>query len=388
MFLLKVFTFLLVAVCTVNAQRFKIVANVSGDAGLVDASSINPHKVTHLIYTYAVIVNGKVSLDTSKPNDAQNLESLCALRLVNPDLKVMISIGGEQSSADYIEATKTDEARELFIISVMSFVKKYKLDGVELFWLLNPTGKYENKFSTTDHYNYALLIEELRVAFDEQSRLDRKQRSDFYVLSVAGSNRRQYLLNSKFKYVIDDIDFINVQNINYRVEILNAGGVSGSSVTVHHTNLYSSRLDSWQRRSSDQTIEDYKLHGIPMHKLVLSISFHGKGFVNAENENHGLYQMSDGFLNDDLSYKNIRASYLHKHDYKTYWDKYAKAPYIYGKEKGIFISYDNKRSIRKKTQYIRKHKLGGAVISSCEEDYEGLLSAAVRRGLRRLRLPF
>jgi chitinase len=232
------------------------------------------------------------------------------------------------------------------------------------------------------------LIEELRIALDEQSRIRKRKQDDFYILSIAGSSRRQYLLSSKLRYVIDDIDFINVQTFDYRIEILNAGGVSSSAVAGHHTNLYASRMDSWQRRNSDQIIRDYETQGIPMHKLVLGISFHGKGFVNAHDENHGLCQMSDGLLTSDLSYKNIRASYWHQKDYKRYWDKHAKAPYLYSKTEGIFISYDDKRSIRKKTQYVRKHKLGGVLLNSHQEDDGHKLVSATRRGLKRIRLPF
>ncbi len=385
---IKFVAFFLLISFTVSAQRFKIVANISGQGGSIVSSSINPQQVTHLNYTYANIVNGKVALDSSRPHDVDNLKTLCSLRTINPDLKVLISIGGEEWSTGFVEATSSDDARELFITSVVNFVKKYQLDGVELHWLLNPTGRYLNKFSTKDHYNYAVLIEELRVALDEQSRLDRRELKNFYILSIAGSSKRQYLLYSKLKYVIDYIDFINVQTFNYNIEILNAGGVSGSTIAGHHTNLYASHMDSWQRRNADQTIRDYEVQGIPMHKLVLGISFKGKGFVNAYDENNGLCQMSDGHLKEDLSYKNIHTLYLHQQDYKRYWDKHAKAPYLYSKDKGIFISYDDKRSIRKKTKYVRKNKLGGALVNAYQDDDEGKLVTAVRRGLKRIRLPF
>lgn len=370
------------------SQRFKIVANLSGEGEVLNIKSIDPSKITHLIYTYATITNGKVASDISRTNDDVNLKNLQTLKTINPDLKILISIGGDKFSGAYAEATSTDENRELLITSILAFIEKYQLDGVELNWVMIPTGKFENKYSATDHYNYALLIEDLRVALDDKSRMKGKRSKYFYTLCVGGSNKRQYLMNSKFKFVIDDIDFINMQTYDYNVEILSGGGVSKAPISGHHCNLYGSRSDAWPRRSVDQTITEYKTFGLPLDKLVLGIAFHGRGWMNAHDAENGLCQMSDGPLVEDFSYRAIQKNYLHQKGFKHFWDKHAKASYLYNKDSAVFISYEDKHSIRKKTSYIRKHKLAGANINALQEDHKTQLATSVKKGLKRIRLPF
>jgi len=383
-----IITFFLLSSLTSFSQRFKIVANLSGEGDAIKVESIDPNKMTHLIYTHATISNGKVASDVSRTNDATNLKNLQTLKAINPDLKILISIGGNKFSGGYAEATGTDDNRELFITSILVFIEKYQLDGVELNWVMVPTGKFENKYNAADHYNYALLIEDLRVALDDKSRMKGKRSKDFYTLCVGGSNKRQYLMNSKFKFVIDDIDFINMQTYDYNVEILSGGGVSKAPISGHQGNLFGSRSDAWPRRSVDQTITEYKTFGLPLDKLVLGIAFHGRGWVNVHGEGNGLCQMTDGPLMEDFSFRNLQKNYLHQKDFKHYWDKHAKASYLYNKESAVFISYEDKHSIRKKTSYIRKHKLAGAHINDLQEDHKTQLASTVKRGLRWIRLPF
>ncbi len=46
-------------------------------------------------------------------------------------------------------------------------------------------------------------------------------------------------------------------------------------------------------------------------------------------------------------------------NYQRYWDPIAKAPYLYSAKDSIFISYDDTVSVRLKTEYALKEKLGG-----------------------------
>lgn len=368
-----------------QAQSFKVVGNVSSHLQPIEISSIAANKLTHLHYNYARVVNNQLVLSLQ---DSINLIQLQSLKKDHPDLKLLLSIGGENGSIGFSKASSDDGSRVQFASSTIQLIKKYKLDGIELHWVMTPLGKFENKYDPTDHYNYALLIEELRVALDEQSIREGKKKKDFYILSVAGSNKRQYLLYSKLKHVIDQIDYITLQTYAYKVQILNGGGVSPRLISGHHTNLYGSRSDAWPRRSVDLTVQEYIQHGIPAEKIVLGAACYGKGWIGVTDEENGLCQMTDGILKEDLSYKNIASTFLHDKGYKRFWDKTAKAAYLYNKEKSVFISYENKKSIRKKTKYIRKNKLAGAVIDQCQQDDRGKLTHAVSKGLRKIRLPF
>ncbi|MNR49424.1 Chitinase A1 precursor [compost metagenome] len=66
-------------------------------------------------------------------------------------------------------------------------------------------------------------------------------------------------------------------------------------------------------------------------------------------------------------------------DFVYHWDDLAKAPYLYSAEKKLFITYDDKRSIEYKTQYVIDKKLGGIMFWEIEEDAptDGLLDVIV-----------
>ena len=204
---------------------------------------------------------------------------------------------------------------------------------------------------------------------------------------MSGSSKRQYLFRSKLNVAHQYLDYITLQTFNYKVEILNAGGISGTLVTCHHSNLYPSRMDSWMRLSVDKTIREYIDHNIPSRKLVMGIPFFGKGWSNAYEDYNGLYQWAESKLEVDLSYKNISTHYIDQVDYQKIWDKQAKARYLYNKKNGVFISYDDKKTIRKKTLYIRRHKLGGAICGDYRQD-DGTLITPLKNGLRYIRWPF
>ena len=55
----------------------------------------------------------------------------------------------------------------------------------------------------------------------------------------------------------------------------------------------------------------------------------------------------------------MKNEFINKNGYKRYWDRNAKAPYLFNPETNVFITYDDERSIKKKVQYVKKHKLAG-----------------------------
>lgn len=61
----------------------------------------------------------------------------------------------------------------------------------------------------------------------------------------------------------------------------------------------------------------------------------------------------------------------------SYWDEKTSTPYSYNDQNQQFITFDNPTSLRIKSQYVRKHKLGGIMLWSLEMDDKSnsLLSA-------------
>ena len=377
-------TLLVFSSLALQAQRFKVGAYLSGDS-LVVAERISAKKITHLHYTFACVEKGEVVTGT---NDSINLSKLTALKSINPKLKVLIAIGGAKGSAGFSEAVRSDSSREKLALSMISYVKKHALDGIEIHWTQKARGMFGNAFNAKDQHNLVLLLQTLREKLNQQSKLDGREKKKRYILCMSGSSQRQYLFRSELNVAHQYLDYINLQTFDYKVEILNAAGVSSTQVTGHHSNLFPSRSDSWMRLCVNRTVQEYITHTIPSRKLVMGIAFYGQGWSNAYEDVNGLYQWAESKLTDDLSYKNIVAKYLTQPDGIQYWDKQAKVPYLYNQKTGTFISYDNKKSIRKKTRYVHRHRMGGAFCVDYRQDDHNTLLKPMRRGLRRIRLPF
>jgi len=151
-------------------QRPVVIGYVNTPESSVDFQTFDPGKLTHLIYTFAHIVNNKITLPES---DRKYLARFVALKEKAPELKVLMSVGGWTGDTKefYLMAEKP-ETRKIFISSVLEFIDKTKVDGIDLDWefpgydwvgkggalSLNP-----NRPQDKDNYNE--LLTEMRMAF-------------------------------------------------------------------------------------------------------------------------------------------------------------------------------------------------------------------------------
>ncbi|MBK8606467.1 MAG: hypothetical protein IPN82_06425 [Chitinophagaceae bacterium] len=79
-----------------------------------------------------------------------------------------------------------------------------------------------------------------------------------------------------------------------------------------------------------------------------------------------LYQQ--GKFKQGVAFKNFPAYFSDTSGYRYYWDKKAKAPYQYNACKKLFATFDDERSIKAKTRFIRRKKLGGIMFWELSED--------------------
>jgi len=73
---------------------------------------------------------------------------------------------------------------------------------------------------------------------------------------------------------------------------------------------------------------------------------------------------------------------IDKNGYKRFWDKSAKAPYLWHEEKKEFISYEDEKSIQYKIDYLKEKGLSGIMFWEYCADHEQSLFKSVKEALQ------
>ncbi|HEY0788022.1 MAG TPA: glycosyl hydrolase family 18 protein, partial [Thermoanaerobaculia bacterium] len=106
---------------------YRIVAYVRGKA---EIHRIGAQKLTHINYAFGkVSPEGVIVFDD--PDAPAHLAQLQALKAKNPDLKILVSVGG-WGADNFSDAALTEASRYAFSQSAVELIKRYSLDGIDL----------------------------------------------------------------------------------------------------------------------------------------------------------------------------------------------------------------------------------------------------------------
>ncbi len=146
-----------------------------------DINKLDVRQITHLNYSFGLVYNNEKDetnaalKDPAKlhqiwlsPKVASDLALLPQLRKQNPNLKVLLSVGG-WGARGFSGAAATKESRAVFIRSAQEIVSKYGLDGIDLDWEYPVNGAWGLVESTpADRDNFTALLKEMRDAFGKK----------------------------------------------------------------------------------------------------------------------------------------------------------------------------------------------------------------------------
>ncbi|NBC04879.1 MAG: chitinase [Bacteroidetes bacterium] len=328
---------------------YKIVGYVAGwhdwSTDMIDAE-----KLTHINYAFADIQDGRVS--SYLENDDYNYQMLDSLKAENSNLKILVSVGGWSRSTYFSDAALTEESRELFAESAIEFMKKYKLDGVDLDWEYPGLSGAGNVYRAVDKQNFTLMLKVLREHLDRQAELD-DRKDNPYLLTIATGASKNYLEHTEMHEAHQYLDFINIMTYDFHT--------GGSPIAGHHSNLYPSQSLHFTGPSADQSVQWHIDAGIPSGKLVLGVPFYGRAWSGVRTENNGLYQWTGGDERGSAGFDELRDEMINKNGFTRYWDDEAQAPYLWNPETQTIYVYDDEESLQIKMDYIKARGLGGAM---------------------------
>ena len=245
------------------AQQKKIVVfgYYAGRPTMIDSFPVE--KLTHLCFSFTHLKGSAISLTNAR--DSAALISCVALKKRNPQLKVIVSMGGWTGCYACSGVFSTDSSRKIFAASTKKLLTDFKADGIDLDWeypsIPGPPG---HPFSVNDKDNFTALIKTLRD-------------------SLGSTSEISFAAGGFTKYINESVDWEKVTPLVDRINLMTYDLITGyNTVTGHHTGLYSTRK---QKESCDNAVKLLKAKGVPLNKLLIGAAFYARVWENVGPEN-------------------------------------------------------------------------------------------------------
>lgn len=349
------------------AQDFRVVAYV---AGWSMPPSIPAGKLTHVNFAFARIdAEGRVVFQD--PRFEAAIASLVQLRQRHPHLKVLVSVGGWEAEG-FSDAALTSASREKFAHSAIDFLRRHRLDGIDLDWEYPGQGVAGIKYRAEDKENFTWLLREVRAQLGAASAADGRTDANRYLLTIASADR-EYFAHTEMEKLHVHLDWINVMAYDFFNSL--------TATTGHHAGLYASERAAPADRNADASIRQHRAAGIPADKLVLGVAFYGRRFEGVDPLHEGLHRPYERY-GGDHSYAELANAYFGCEGFARRWDARARASWLWNAATRTFITYEDPQSLRAKMEYVRSHGLGGVMFWELSQDRDGELLDTIRVGLQ------
>ena len=211
---------------TTKKNKPVIIGYVPGFRGELDEKTIDANKLTHINYAF-VDVKDSMAWLTNLATDTINFRKLNYLKNDNPDLKIIISIGGWAWSENFSDAVLTQNSRRKFAQTGAAIVERYNLDGIDIDWEYPGMRGEDNVFRTEDKENFTLMFKAIREELDKMTTKTGKT----YQVTTALPCFPKLFQVTEMGEVAKYIDYLNIMAYDYYVN----GDTAG-----HHSNLYHS----------------------------------------------------------------------------------------------------------------------------------------------------
>jgi chitinase len=325
------------------ATDYRIVGYVMDAPPLPQVSA---QKLDVINYAFARL-DPKGNVLFPSPIADQTLATFTGLRKVNPNLKVIVSIGGW--GADYFsDVALTEATRQHMADSVAAFIDKYDVDGVDLDWEYPTLAGAGISHRPEDKRNFSLLLETLRARLDKMSGAHNGRH---YLLTIAAADG-EFVAGIELERASRSLDWINLMTYDFHNSL--------TPTTGHHAGLHLSDVAPSDDRAGDKAVAQFLAAGVPAKKLNLGAAFYGRAFTGVDPAHDGLQQKYAKYAGDP-SWHELVASYIDKNGYVRHWDAKAQAPYLWNAQTHAFVSYEDPQSLRAKAAFIKAKGLGGVM---------------------------
>jgi len=302
-----------------------------------------------------------------------------ALKDKNPDFVPMISIGGWNAGSKKFSEMAADPAkRQIFLDSIVPFVKEYGFEGVDLDW--EYPGSRDTIDEAGDKENFSVLCKMMSELLHEHGLL-------FTAALSPGANTIENAYD--IPEISKHLDYLNVMTYDYHGWWEN----NSHPYTGHNAPLYGREEEEGEESpgylfSVFDTLKIWLDAGAPPEKTLMGFAQYGRG-MTLETEETGIYCPAKdgipagpytqqdgiwGYLEILQAFNNETLPWLPGATPKSWEvvvDDCYDAPYAFNGP--YWISYDNEESVALKTKYANFLGLAGSFGWSLEtDDFDGL----------------
>ncbi|XP_067649401.1 acidic mammalian chitinase-like isoform X2 [Haliotis asinina] len=338
-----------IATCCVATAGSKTFVCYYQPSARVPIASIPANLCTHVTYAFAEA--SKNGISPAHTTDLAKYAEMVALKKVNPNLKVLVSL--QNGFPAIVDGGVT--VMETFANGAVSFLRKLRLDGVDFDW------EFPSKAQKA---GYMKLISIFRKAISDEAKLNG---AASLLLTMALANNK-YIAGWAYDMSVltQNIDFATV--MTYDFHVFNA---KHDNVTGYNSPLVAPKGESTYL-STVGMLTFYIKAGLERSKILMGVPTYGRSYILADNSNHGLHApaVARGAPGPAI---HVHGVYIYqgicmalKSGATRVWDGAAGVPYLY--HDTAWVSYDDEQSVMGKCKWAVASNLGGIGVWSLTLD--------------------
>ncbi|EWC46483.1 hypothetical protein DRE_04206 [Drechslerella stenobrocha 248] len=339
--------------------------------GAVKPSRLVVTGLTHLNFAFASIDPVTFKIAPADARDVPLYTQVTNLKKRSPKLKVYIAVGGwafndpGPTRNTFSKMASTPANRNAFIQSVISFMRTYGFDGVDLDWEYPAAD--DRGGSPPDTRNYILLVREMKQAFSTATA--------GWGITIAIPASFWYLQHFDLALMQNYIDWFNLMSYDY-VGVWDAKNKWTGPYVGAHTNL----------TMTQQAVELLWRSNVSGDKINMGLGYYGRSFT-LKNKNcaqpgcefmrggrPGVCSEASGVLMN-MEIQSIQRS----RDLKPTFDKVAGVKYLSWDDQ--WVSFDDAESIAFKKHWAAARCIGGLMVWALDQDTPDNVGLAATVGL-------
>lgn len=330
--------------------------------GKFSPENIEPELCTHIIYAFATIKDLKIqAIDDANKQEKNVLTQVLSLKEKNPDLKILLSVGGWLAgTGPFRELTKSNYRQSLFVFNAIEYLRKMKFDGLDIAWEF-PRG-------AEDKEKYTTLIKDLREAFDGEAKAAEKPR--LLLTSAVPASFEAIAAGYDVPEINKYVDMLNIMTYDFHGNWERQVGHNSPLFSLYSASAYHKKL------TVDYSANEWVKKGASKEKLLIGIPTYGRTFTlsNTTLTDIGAPAIDGGKPGNYTKEPGVLAFYeicdMLKSGATLVWDNEQMVPYAYNNDQ--WVGFDDQRSLKLKVQWLKQNGFGGVMVWSIDmDDFRG-----------------